>query len=114
VLDDDRGPEFFVNPEIEVLGEETMTTWEGCLSVEGMRARVTRPSHIRVRFLDRNGAPRGYEIEGYGAVVVQHECDHLDGVLYVDRCDTRTLAFLSEYRRFGPVDEYLSAMDEEE
>lgn len=101
-LDDDKGPEFLVNPEIEVLTTETTRTWEGCLSVEGLRGAVDRPNHVRVRALDRDGTPKAYELQGFPAVVVQHECDHLDGVLYVDKVDTQTLTFLREYRRFGP------------
>jgi peptide deformylase len=111
-LDGEREPEFLVNPQIKVLTEETSTMMEGCLSVTGMRGRVQRPNRVQVKALDRDGTPKGYELEGFPAVVVQHECDHLDGVLYVDRCDTRTLAFLAEYRRFGPVDEYLDGSDE--
>jgi len=99
-----RGAEVMINPEIELLTDEHRGTVEGCLSVEGMRARVWRPNHLCVRFLDREGEARGYELKGFAATVVQHECDHLDGVLFVDRCDTRTLAFMPEYRRFGPLD----------
>lgn len=105
-LDGDREPEFFVNPHITVLSETTSSTMEGCLSIEGMRARVERPDHIRVEALDRRGKPKAYELEGFPAVVVQHEFDHLDGVLYIDRCDTKTLAFMPEYRRHGPLDEW--------
>ena len=102
-LDEDEGPEFLVNPVIEVLADTTRHTWEGCLSVEGMRGRVERPDHVRVLAFDRDGSRKGYELEGYPAVVVQHECDHLDGVLYVDKADPRSLAFLREYRRYGPL-----------
>lgn len=108
-LDDAEGaePEFLINPVITVLGENESSMMEGCLSVEGMRARVWRPNHIKVVFQDRTGKLLGYELEGFPAVVVQHECDHLDGVLYVDRCETRTLSFMREYKRFGPVDIFL-------
>jgi peptide deformylase len=102
-IDDETGPEFLVNPVIEVVGASTSHTWEGCLSVEGMRGRVERPDHIRVFAFDRDGSRKGYELEGYPAVVVQHECDHLDGVLYVDKVDPRSLAFMDEYRRYGPL-----------
>jgi peptide deformylase len=108
-LDDERGAEFLVNPVITPLTDDTMKYYEGCLSVEGMRAAVHRPRHVQVTALDRDGTPKAYELEGFPAIVVQHECDHLDGVLFVDRCDTKTLAFLREYRRFGPLDE----LDEE-
>ncbi len=102
-LSEERGPEFFVNPVITPTGTTTTTTWEGCLSVEGMRARVTRPDHVTVEALDRDGTPKRYELDGHPAVVIQHECDHLDGVLYLDRADLKTLAFLREYRRFGSM-----------
>lgn len=113
-LSDDREPEFFINPEITVLGTETTRTWEGCLSVEGLRGRVERPAHIRVEALDRDGTPKAYELQGFPAVVVQHECDHLDGVLYVDKVDPGTLMFLSEYRRFGPWPDELDEDDAQE
>ena len=100
-----RGPEFLVNPVITPLTEETTRTYEGCLSVEGFRAAVDRPKAVRVEALGRDGAPKVYELEGFPAVVVQHECDHLDGVLYVDRAAPRTLSTLREYRRWGPLGE---------
>ena len=102
-LDEEAGPEFLVNPVIEVVGSSTRHTWEGCISVANMRGRVERPDHIRVFAFDRDGTRKAYELEGYPAVVVQHECDHLDGVLYVDKVDTRSLSFLPEYRRYGPL-----------
>lgn len=101
-LSDETGPEFFINPVITRIGEETTRTWEGCLSVEGLRGLVERPAHIRVDALDRDGSEKAYELEGFPAVVVQHECDHLDGVLYVDKIEPMTLMFLTEYRRWGP------------
>jgi peptide deformylase len=103
-LDDERGPEFFINPVVTPLTDELMRYYEGCLSVEGIRAAVDRPSKVRVEALDRDGSPKAYELEGFPAIVVQHEFDHLDGILYVDRCDTTTMAFMREYRRFGPLD----------
>lgn len=112
VLSDDRGPEFLINPVITPLTTETKRTYEGCLSVEGLRGAVDRPRHVRVEALNRKGEPVAMELEGFPAVVVQHECDHLDGVLFVDRCDTSTLAFLKEYRRFGPLDEF--GLDDED
>jgi peptide deformylase len=102
-LDEEKGPEFLINPVITVLGESTRHTWEGCLSVEGLRGRVERPDHVQVLALDRDGSRKGYELKGFPAVVVQHECDHLDGVIYVDRADPRSLAFLREYKRHGPL-----------
>jgi peptide deformylase len=106
-LTDDRGPEFFVNPQITVLPDAGVRrTWEGCLSVEGFRGLVERPDHVRVTALDRDGTEKVLEIQGFGAVVLQHECDHLDGVLYVDKIVPRSLVAVSEYRRWGPPEEF--------
>lgn len=103
-LDPEVGPEFLINPTITPLNDETTRTVEGCLSVHRLRGVVERPAHVRLEFLDRFGRECIYELHGFPAVVVQHECDHLDGVLYVDRVDPVTLAFLDEYERFGPLD----------
>lgn len=105
-LTSERGPEFFVNPRITVLAGTTRKTWEGCLSVEGLRGLVERPDTIRVEALDRDGSEKVLEISGFGAVVVQHECDHLDGVLYVDRVAPRSLVFTTEFRKWGPPEEF--------
>jgi len=78
-------------------------SYEGCLSVPGLRAAVARPARVGVEALDQDGTPVLLELGGFPAIVAQHECDHLDGVLFVDRCDTTTLAFLPEYRKFGPL-----------
>jgi peptide deformylase len=110
-LTDDRGPEFFVNPQITVLPDAGVRrTWEGCLSVEGYRGLVERPDRVRIVALDRDGAEKVLEIQGFGAVVLQHECDHLDGVLYVDRAMPRSLVALAEFRRWGPPEEF-AALD---
>jgi peptide deformylase len=113
-LSDDVGPEFLVNPVITVLADTTRRTWEGCLSVEGMRGLVERPDHIRVDALARNGEPIAYELQGFPAVVTQHECDHLDGVLYIDKALPRSMMFLSQYRRWGPPEEYANVPDDDE
>lgn len=115
-LTEERGPEFFVNPKITVLSDTTRKTWEGCLSVEGMRGLVERPDHIRIDALDRDGEPKTLEVKGFGAVVLQHECDHLDGVLYVDRMIPRSLVALREFRRWGPPEEFagMATRDEDD
>jgi peptide deformylase len=76
-------PHAFVNPAITLLGGR-LETEEGCLSVPGFYEPVVRAEHIRVEALDRDGAPVDRELEGLLAVCVQHECDHLEGKLFVD------------------------------
>lgn len=73
------------NPEIEWLSEETDAAGEGCLSIPGVHVEVTRPARLRVSAQDPTGAPIRIEAEGLEARVIQHEIDHLDGVLILDR-----------------------------
>lgn len=90
-----------INPVIEVLDAELQTGWEGCLSVPGLRGAVTRPSHIRYSGLDRQGKPLSRVARGFHARVVQHECDHLEGVLYPQRMqDLSLLIFETEAAHF--------------
>jgi peptide deformylase len=77
-------PLVFINPRIEVLDETLFDYEEGCLSVPGFYEKITRPRHIRVNALDRDGNPFTMEPEGLLAVCIQHECDHLNGKLFVD------------------------------
>lgn len=92
----------YVNPEIEVIDTTEQGFWEGCLSVPGLRGYVERPRGIRVRWQDLEGASRQAEYDGFLATVFQHEFDHLDGTLYIDRIrDTRTLVFEEEFVRYG-------------
>jgi peptide deformylase len=79
-----------VNPEIEVVGTERESGWEGCLSVPGMRGLVPRYRRLRYRGFDELGAPIDRTVEGFHARVVQHECDHLDGILYPQRIEDMT------------------------
>jgi peptide deformylase len=89
-----------INPEIEVLGEDTAAGLEACLSVPGLAGMVPRYTHIRYRGLDAAGQPIEREARGFHARVVQHECDHLDGILYPMRMtDLSTLSFVEEMRR---------------
>jgi peptide deformylase len=74
-----------VNPEIEWTGKELETMEEGCLSLPGVLVDVERPVHVRVRALDERGAPLLIEASGLEARVIQHEVDHLDGVLILER-----------------------------
>lgn len=89
-----------INPEIEVLSEETALGPEGCLSVPGLVGQVPRFTRIRYRGVTLSGAPLEREAEGFHARVVQHECDHLDGILYPQRMtDLSLLSFTSEAGR---------------
>ena len=89
------------NARVTVLDETPSGFWEGCLSVPGLRGYVERPSKVRVDYLDELAEPRELVAEGFLATVCQHELDHLDGVLYVDRIsDPRRFAFLEEYARY--------------
>ena len=90
-----------INPEIKVLDKTPAGSWEGCLSVPGLRGFVMRPQFIRVNFLDLAGEKREMEAKGFVATVFQHEFDHLDGRLYVDLIDNRSnLMFEEEYLRY--------------
>jgi len=93
-----------INPEIEPLSEEKARGVEACLSVPGLAGPVPRWTHIRYRALDLQGRMFEREAKGYHARVVQHECDHLDGILYPMRMtDLSALAFVEELRRFSDV-----------
>ena len=83
-----------VNPELTVLDQEQEEGWEGCLSVPGMRGLVPRYRRLRYRGFDAAGAPIDRTVEGFHARVVQHEVDHLDGILYPQRVrDLRNFGF---------------------
>ncbi len=79
-----KNPIFLVNPEIVRISEETSTYEEGCLSIPDYYAEVERPAKVRVRYLDRSGAMQEMDAEGVLATCLQHELDHLDGVLFID------------------------------
>jgi peptide deformylase len=88
-----------INPVIEPLGEETADITEGCLSVPGLRGTLARHMAVRVTYLDRQGRERSERKRGLTAGTFQHEVDHLDGILFVDRADPLTLATWEEYER---------------
>lgn len=88
-----------VNPVVEPVGDEKVEDWEGCLSVPGLRGLVPRYRRVRYRGVTPEGAPVDRVVEGLHARVVQHECDHLDGILYPMRMtDLSKLYFESELR----------------
>lgn len=90
-----------INPEIEHVDDTRQMVWEGCLSVPDLRGLVPRSTGIRLTGLDRNGEPLDVTLDGFPAAVVQHECDHLDGKLYLDRMESmESLAFLAEFDRY--------------
>jgi peptide deformylase len=91
----------FLNPTVEVVDPAARGYWEGCLSVPGLRGFVERPQHVRVRYTTLDGEPAGLELQGFLATVFQHELDHLDGTLYIDRVkDSKLLSFEEEFTRF--------------
>lgn len=90
------------NPVITPLGEETDAAWEGCLSIPGLRGRVERPARVAWSGLDEEGRAVSGEAEGLSARVLQHENDHLDGVLYLSRMkDLTQLGFTEELARLA-------------
>jgi peptide deformylase len=84
VPNDKRQPHSLINPEVVATSDELATREEGCLSLPGQYADVTRPARVKVRYLDETGAKHEMEAEGLLAACVQHEIDHLDGILFVD------------------------------
>ena len=80
-----KAPQVFINPEITWSSEETSTYEEGCLSIPQYYEEVERPARVRVRYLDVHGKPQEIEAEGLLATCLQHEIDHLDGKLFIDR-----------------------------
>ena len=90
-----------INPEITPLNNNKEDGWEGCLSVPGMRGLVSRFTHIRYNGYDASGKPVNVTAKGFHARVVQHECDHLDGIIYTQR--------LSDPLKFGFIDELINS-----
>jgi peptide deformylase len=95
--DTELGTAVLINPTVELLGEERVLGWEGCLSIPDLRAAVPRAARIRYRGVDCDGNVIESEASGFHARVVQHEYDHLDGVLYTMR--------MTDFRYFGFTDE---------
>jgi peptide deformylase len=96
-------PQALINPEIIPFGDERRLGWEGCLSIPGLRAAVPRFTQIRYVGLDRDGFPVERDARGLHAVIVQHEYDHLDGILYPMRMtDFSMMGFNEELARFQP------------
>ena len=99
--EEDGEPIAVINPEITVVGSDIVEDWEGCLSIPDIRGRVPRAREIKVRALDRAGARIELSAHDFPARVIQHETDHLDGVLFFDRMKSLdSMTFLDEYSRF--------------
>ncbi len=93
-----------VNPMLTPQAGELVYDWEGCLSIPDLRGLVPRHPAVRVRGLDRQGRPLDYVAHGFEARIVQHEFDHLNGVVFLDRMrDLRALAFREEWERYMAV-----------
>jgi len=101
----DAEPIALINPEIVVVGEDVVEDWEGCLSIPDIRGRVPRAREIKVGALDRRGDRIELRASDFSARVIQHETDHLDGVLFFDRMRSfDSLTFLDEYARYWAKD----------
>ena len=98
---DDVEASVVINPVITPVDAKIVEGWEGCLSIPEIRGRVPRAHKIVVKALDRNGRTVEIEAEDFAARVIQHETDHLDGVLFLDRMQAlTTLTYLDEYSRY--------------
>jgi peptide deformylase len=103
--EDDAEPLAIVNPDITIVDGDVIEDWEGCLSIPNIRGRVPRAREIKVRALDRKGDRIELCAHDFPARVIQHETDHLDGVLFFDRMRTlESLTFLDEYSRYWAKD----------
>jgi len=90
-----------INPRLTPTTAKTDEDWEGCLSLPDLRGRVPRYTQVRVEAYDRRGRPLNYVAKGFQARVVQHECDHLLGKVFVDRMTSmQSLSFLREFLRY--------------
>lgn len=99
--DDDMPLMALINPEVTLVGDRTELGWEGCLSIPDIRGRVLRAPAVQVRAFDRSGQRIAFTASGFPARVIQHEFDHLDGVLFFDRMTSfESLAYLEEFERY--------------
>ena len=101
-----RQPLYLINPEILTLSDDRLTYEEGCLSIPDYYAEIERPASVRVRYVDYDGKSRELEVDGLLATVIQHEIDHLDGVLFVD--------YLSKLKRDLVIRKFTKAARQDE
>jgi peptide deformylase len=93
---------FLINPTVTALDEHTVEDWEGCLSIPELRGLVPRHKSVRVSALGRNGEKLDFVASDFHARVIQHEADHLNGTVYLDRMQNmRTLSYLLEWQRYA-------------
>ncbi len=90
----------FVNPVLKSIGTDTRTFFEGCLSVEGYVALVERNREVEVTGLDEHGAEQSWRVRGWPARILQHEVDHLNGTLYIDRMESRSFSTVANATKF--------------
>lgn len=94
-------PIALINPEVTLIGSDTAEDWEGCLSIPDIRGKVPRAREVRVRAFNRKGERIEVKASNFSARIIQHENDHLDGVLFFDRMKSfDSLTFLDEYSRY--------------
>jgi peptide deformylase len=99
-------PEVFINPRLTILSDDKVAAWEGCLSFQELLVLVPRYRTLRVDYLDLQGLPRSLELHGFPARIVQHEYDHLNGILTIDRAvSTRDIIKASEIAAVLPDDD---------
>ena len=104
----------FVNPALKIIGSQTETFFEGCLSVDGFAALVERAHEVEVTGLDEHGVQQVWRVSGWPARILQHEVDHLDGTLYVDRMITRSFSTTGQARSNysgRPIAEILASLE---
>jgi peptide deformylase len=94
----DMAPMAMINPEILEMSEEMVTDWEGCLSAPGIRATVPRAAEVTLRYTTRNGEQKEGKVADFVARIIQHECDHLDGISFLERVvDPREIVMEKEF-----------------
>ncbi|HAU28599.1 MAG TPA: peptide deformylase [Rhodospirillaceae bacterium] len=104
-----------LNPELVPVGDETEWAFEGCLSLPGLRGAVPRHAHVAWTAQDMDGQPVGGEVSDFSARLLQHEVDHLDGILYPDVMpDLRLLTYLDEIHNFQPADDDAETLEGED
>ena len=90
-----------VDPEIEPIDNEEVDSWEGCLSIPDIRGKLKRKKQVLLKGYDRDGKPLSKKLEGFAAVVAQHELDHLNGKLFIDQMESmESLTFWEEYQKY--------------